>query len=45
MISIARTLGAPETVPTGSVARSASNASHSLRSRPVTVDEMCITWL
>jgi hypothetical protein len=44
MISIARIFGAPERVPSGSVARSASIAPQSARRRPVTVETMCITW-
>ena len=45
MISIARTLGAPETVPAGNVASSASNASLPGASVPVTLLTMCMTWL
>jgi len=45
MISIARTLGAPDTVPAGSVARSTSMAEHPSRRVPDTCDVMCITWL
>jgi len=45
MISIARTFGAPVSVPAGNVARVASNASASPASVPVTVDSMCWTWL
>ena len=45
MIWIARTFGAPLTVPTGSVARRASQQSSPARRRPVTVELMCITWL
>ena len=45
MICIARTLGAPESVPAGSVARSASIAPTPARSLPDTVLTMCITWL
>ena len=45
MISMARTLGAPDTVPAGSVARSTSMADLSARSRPDTCEVMCITWL
>jgi len=44
MISIARILGAPETVPAGKAARSASRPVAASSSSPVTVDEMCITW-
>ena len=43
MISIARTLGAPESVPAGSSERSASTAPTSSRSVPATDDTMCIT--
>ena len=45
MISIARTLGAPLSVPAGKVATSASKALWSSRSSPTTVDTMCMTWL
>jgi hypothetical protein len=45
MISIARTLGAPLTVPAGKPPISASSASLSGRMRPSTLDTMCITWL
>ena len=45
MICIARTLGAPDSVPAGSTERSASIAPTSSRSRPVTEETMCITWL
>ena len=45
MISIARTLGAPETVPAGKPAASASSASYLVSSLPSTLDTMCITWL
>ena len=43
MISIARTLGAPETVPAGKVARSTSIADSPGRNAPVTLETMCIT--
>ena len=43
MISIARILGAPDSVPAGRQARSASMASSSGRSLPVTEETMCIT--
>ena len=36
---------APESVPAGKLARSASNAVNSGRSFPVTVLERCMTWL
>ncbi len=39
------TLGAPLTVPAGKAARSTSQQDSSGRRRPVTVEEMCITWL
>ena len=45
MICIARTFGAPLTVPTGSVARRASKAVLPAASLPVTLLLMCITWL
>ena len=45
MICIARTFGAPDTVPAGTDTRSASSAPYSGRSRPVTFDTMCMTWL
>ena len=45
MISMARTFGAPDTVPAGSVARSTSMALLPSRSVPDTCDVMCITWL
>ena len=45
MISMARTLGAPDTVPAGNVARSTSIGPRPLRSVPVTCDVRCITWL
>jgi hypothetical protein len=40
-----RTLGAPDTVPAGSAALSASQQSRPGRRLPVTVLLMCITWL
>jgi hypothetical protein len=43
MISIARTLGAPEAVPIGSVAASASSAVRPSASSPSTRDTMCMT--
>ena len=43
-ICIARTLGAPETVPAGKHETNASNRSRSLASRPSTTDVRCITW-
>ena len=45
MISIARTFGAPDSVPAGKPAISASSASSPSRSLPSTLEEMCITWL
>ncbi len=45
MISMARTLGAPETVPAGIVARSTSTGVRPARRRPETCEVMCITWL
>ena len=45
MISIARTFGAPESVPAGSTDRSASSASTPSLSVPATLETMCITWL
>ncbi len=44
MICIARTFGAPESVPAGSTARSASIASSSSRSVPETRLTMWSTW-
>ncbi len=44
MISMARIFGAPDSVPTGSVARSTSMAVLPSASRPTTLLEMCITW-
>ena len=43
MTSIARTFGAPETVPAGKVARSKSTASLSGRIFPRTFETMCMT--
>jgi hypothetical protein len=43
MICIARTLGAPESVPAGSTERSASIGPTSSRSVPDTEETMCIT--
>jgi hypothetical protein len=45
MICIARTFGAPDSVPAGKPAISASSASRSGRSRPTTFETMCMTWL
>ena len=46
MISMARTFGAPDTVPAGSVARSTSIGVRARRrSSPDTCDVRCITWL
>ena len=45
MISIARTFGAPLTVPAGSVARSTSIGPSPATSSPETCDVRCITWL
>jgi hypothetical protein len=45
MISIARTFGAPLSVPAGSDDRRASNAVFPAASVPVTVLDRCITWL
>src|SRR2546423_1684655 len=39
-----RTGGAPETVPAGKPARSASNGERSLRNWPETLVTICITW-
>ena len=44
MICIARTFGAPESVPAGRIARSASIGPTSGRSRPATEETMCIRW-
>ena len=43
MISIALIFGAPETVPAGKAARSASSEVQPSRRSPLTVDEMCMT--
>ena len=43
MICIARTFGAPETVPAGNVARSRSNDVTPSRSSPATSDTRCVT--
>ena len=45
MICIARTLGAPLTVPTGSETLSASIAVIPSANVPVTLLVMCMTWL
>mmetsp|Transcript_10236 Transcript_10236/g.35613 ORF Transcript_10236/g.35613 Transcript_10236/m.35613 type:complete len:321 (+) Transcript_10236:328-1290(+) len=45
MICMARTLGAPLTVPAGSAALSVSHAERPFLSAPSTVLLMCITWL
>ena len=45
MICIARTFGAPDSVPAGSTERSASIAPTSRRSVPDTEETMCMTWL
>ena len=45
MISIARGLGAPETVPAGKVASKTSRASRPGASSPKTVETRCMTWL
>ncbi len=45
MISIARTFGAPDSVPAGNPPTSASSASSPSRSLPSTLEEICITWL
>ena len=45
MICIARTLGAPDNVPAGSVARSTSIGERPATSRPLTSLVRCITWL
>ena len=44
MISIARTFGAPLTVPAGNVARSTSTALAPSRRSPETWLVRCITW-
>ena len=45
MICIALTFGAPDRVPAGSTARSASIAPTPSRSVPETEETMCMTWL
>src|SRR5215218_4974796 len=45
MISMARGLGAPETVPAGNVASKTSRASYAPSTVPATVDTRCMTWL
>ena len=44
MIWQARNFGAPESVPAGRMASTASTASLSSRIWPVTVEPICITW-
>src|SRR5207302_1239870 len=44
MICIARTFGAPDTVPAGKHDTSASSRSRSSASLPSTIDVRCITW-
>ncbi len=44
MISMARILGAPETVPAGKAASSASSAEHSGRIFAITDETRCMTW-
>ena len=44
MISIARTLGDPETVPAGKLAASTSKAATSSVSSPTTSETRCMTW-
>ncbi len=44
MISMARTLGAPETVPAGKAAASTSRASRPSARRAVTRLVRCMTW-
>ena len=44
MICIARTFGAPDTVPAGNVARSRSTASRPGAIWPKTRETMCMTW-
>lgn len=43
MISMARIFGAPDSVPAGRIARSASIALSPSRNCPVTLDTMCMT--
>jgi hypothetical protein len=45
MISIARTFGAPTSVPAGNAAANRSKASRPGASSPCTPLTMCITWL
>ena len=45
MICIARTFGAPETVPAGKPASIASITSWPAARRPLTLETMCMTWL
>ena len=45
MISMARTFGAPDKVPAGNAARSASVARMPSASSPTTLLSMCMTWL
>ena len=45
MISIARTFGAPLTVPAGRVARNTSIGPSPSRRSPDTCEVRCITWL
>ena len=45
MICMARTLGAPDSVPAGMVARRTSMGPLPGASRPDTWDVRCITWL
>ena len=45
MISMARTFGAPDSVPAGNVAASAPSAVAPGRSCPTTVEQMCMMWL
>jgi hypothetical protein len=45
MISMARTLGAPDTVPAGSVARNTSMGVRPSARVPRTSEVRCITWL
>jgi len=41
---MARTFGAPDTVPAGNAARRTSKAVSPFRSFPTTFDTMCMTW-
>ncbi len=45
MISMARILGAPETVPAGKQASSASRPLRPAASSASTLETMCMTWL